>query len=125
MRTTEQLIQDTKPFPDDLVQHLPPRGDSYVPWHEYAQRLLVQHPNHSYRVTSVLEAGGVWAVAVEFDIDGVVYAGVGADDSPQAAESNAYKRALAHAGIGLHLYDESGYWLYVTLVELAKGADDE
>ena len=136
MRSAESLVVDTAPFPDSLIQQLPPRGDDYVPWYEYAQRVLLQHPDHSYRVTGVWQAtnmtvaaekGGTesnrdstmtttvtttWAVTVEFEIDGSVYGGGGEDSSPAAAESNAYKRALAHAGIGLHLYNRKGYWLH-------------
>ena len=136
MRTPEQLIADTQPFPDKLVQKLPPRGDSYVKWSEYNQRILLHHPDHDYRVTSITHSPGytypkkdddgnltdvllwappVWAIAVEFTFEGSVYAGVGEDDSPTSAESNAYKRACAHAGIGLHLY--GGYWLHGRLVK--------
>jgi hypothetical protein len=39
-----------------------------------------------------------------------VYGAVGEDKTPTAAESNAFKRACAKAGIGLHLYDH--YWLH-------------
>ncbi len=139
MRTPEQLIVDTAPFPDKIISQVGPRKDSYVKWSHYNQRALLQHPDHDYRVLSVTYAPGyqvpvkddsgntrfddwkppVWAVAVEFTFEGSVYAGVGEDDSPTAAESNAYKRACAHAGIGLHLY--GGYWLHDRLV---KGAGD-
>lgn len=137
MRTAAALIQDTEPFPDKLIKKLPPRGDDYVEWHEYNQRLLLQHPDHDYRVTQMTYAPGytypdkesnllwappVWAIAVEFTIEGSVYAGVGEADSPTSAESNAYKRACAHGGIGLHLYNRSGYWLHGRLV---KGNGDE
>ncbi len=127
MRSREQLIQDTEPFPDNLIESLPPRGDSYVKWSHYAQRLLLHHPEHSWRVSSVMEAAGVWVVVGELDLTGStrvevgdhameyqnVYAGVGEDDAPASAESNAYKRACAHAGIGLHLYGD--YWLHSRL----------
>ena len=134
MRTAEQLLIDTEPFPESVISEVGPRKDSYVKWSHYAQRALLQHPGHDYRVTSVTYAPGyshpdregvltwappVWAVAVEFTFDGSVYAGVGEDDSPTSAESNAYKRACAHAGIGLHLYGD--YWLHSRLV---KGDDD-
>ena len=122
MRSLEQLVQDTEPFPDSLIQQLPPRNDDFVPWFEYAQRLLLQHPGHSYRVLDVTHDGDVWAVTVEFEIEGSRYAAVGEDSAPAAAESNAYKRALSHAGIGLHLYNRDGYWLHG---RLQKGADDE
>jgi hypothetical protein len=138
MRTREQLIQDAEPFPDKLVQKLPPRGDSYVPWYQYAQRLLLHHPDHEYRVTSVTYAppytkpnddgeftawvGPVWAVTVQLEIGGLFYSAVGEDDSAAAAESNGYKRACAKAGIGLHLYDEKGYWLHGRLL---KDTSDE
>ena len=134
MRTPEQLITDTAPFPDNIISHVGPRKDAYVKWSHYNQRALLQHPDHDYRVLSVTHSPGyfypkkdddgnahetwappVWAVAVEFTFDGSVYAGVGEDDSPTAAESNAYKRACAHAGIGLHLYDD--YWLHGRLVK--------
>ncbi len=142
MRSQADLIVDTAPFPDSLIKKLPTGYNAdYVEWHEYNQRLLLQHPDHDYRVTSVTYAPGyeypdpdgaqlgdmiwappVWAVAVAFTIDGCDYHGVGEDDSPTAAESNAYKRACAHAGIGLHLYNRSGYWLHGRLV---KDSDDE
>ncbi len=144
MRSLDQLIVDAAPFPTELIKQLPPRGDDYVPWHEYNQRLLLQHPGHDYRVTSVTYAPGytyprlkdqegnptdeilwappVWAIAVEFDLEGSKYAGVGEDSSPAAAESNAYKRACSHGGIGLHLYNRSGYWLHG---RLQKDANDE
>ena len=136
MRTPEQLIRDTEPFPDETISKLPPRGDEYVAWYQYNQRMLLHHPDHEYRVISVTYAPGytypdkddgtliwmapVWAVAVQLTIEGSAYAAVGEDDSPTAAESNAYKRACAHAGIGLHLY--GGYWLHGRLV---KGNGDE
>ena len=132
MRSREQLFQDTEPFPDALIKKLPPRGDSYVKWQQYAQRLLLHHPEHSWRVSDIVYQPGylypvkdgdgkltdeqawappVWAVSGELDLgDGNVYAGVGEDDAPASAESNAYKRAAAHAGIGLHLYGD--YWLH-------------
>jgi hypothetical protein len=112
MRTRDDLIRDTEPFPDSLIQQVPPRGDDYVPWYEYAQRVLLHHPDHSYRVTDVQHAGDTWAVTVEFTIGDGVYGGIGEDSTPTSAESNAYKRALAHAGIGLHLYNRDGYWLH-------------
>jgi len=48
------------------------------------------------------------SVRVQFD-DDEWYDGVGIDSDADKAESQAYKRACAHAGIGLHLY--GGYWL--------------
>ena len=129
MRNQADLIIDTAPFPDKLIKQLPPRGDDYVEWHEYNQRILLQHPDHDYRVTSVTYAstgdGDVWAVAVEFTIDGCVYAGVGSADDPLSAESNAYKRAASHAGIGLHLYNRDGYWLHGRLIKDSDNANPQ
>ena len=137
MRTPEQLIADTAPFPASVVEKLKATEKrpelAYVPWQQYAQRLLLHHPGHSWRVTSVTFANSMWVVAGELDLSEVqrtevgnvavegrnVYAGVGEDSTPTAAESNAYKRAAAHAGIGLHLY--GGYWLHGRLV---KGKDN-
>ncbi len=124
VRTPEQLIADTAPFPDKLVQKLPPRGDSYVPWYEYAQRLLLHHPDYSWTVTTIVAGANGWAVAgdLRLEKDGPCYSGTGEDaESVASAESQAYKRACAKAGIGLHLYDEDGYWLHGRLV---KGNDD-
>ncbi len=58
----------------------------------------------------------VWAVSVRLHISADEwYDAVGEDSDPASAESNAYKRACAHAGIGLHLYtddrEENRYWL--------------
>ena len=57
MRSLEQLIQDTEPFPDSVVATLPktekrPALD-YVPWSQYNQRLLLHHPDHDYIVERV------------------------------------------------------------------------
>lgn len=122
MRTPEQLLKDTEPFPDSLISKLPPRGDSYVPWYQYAQRLLLHHPDYSWQVSSVMFANEVWAVVGLLAFDETAYGAVGEGDSPTSAESNAFKRACAKAGIGLHLYDEDGYWLHG---RLAKGNGDD
>ena len=125
MRTPEQLIADTAPFPDALIQHVPPRNESYVPWYQYAQRILLHYPNYSWTITTIVEGGMTWAVAGELRlvVDGPRYAGTGEDEgSVTSAESQAFKRACAKAGIGLHLYDEDGYWLHGRLV---KGNDDD
>ena len=118
MRSREQLIQDTEPFPDALIKQLDTGYDAdYVEWHEYNQRLLLHHGSAPWHITSLVFGDGVWAVAGYFEIDGETYAGVGEDKSPTAAESNAYKRACAHAGIGLHLYNRKGYWLHGRLAD--------
>ena len=146
MRNQADLIVDTAPFPDKLIKQLPTGYNAdYVEWHEYNQRLLLQHPDHDYLVTSVTYAPGyhfpvmdddgkkrfddwappVWAIGVAFTIDGCDYHGVGEDDSPTSAESNAYKRACAHAGIGLHLYNRDGYWLHGRLIKDSDDANPE
>ena len=139
------LVQDAEPFPDSLIKTKPTGYEAdYVPWYEYAQRLLLHHPDHGYRLTSITYAPGytypkkdkdgrltdellwappVWAIAVEFEIDGNPYAGVGESDSPTAAESNAYKRALSHRSIGLHLYNRGGYWLHRRLVQVSEESE--
>ena len=119
MRSREQLIQDTEPFPDNLIQSLPPRGDSYVSWYQYAQRLLLHHPEHKWRITSLVFGGNRWAVSGQLDIGDETYGGVGTDDDADKAESQAYKRACSRAGIGLHLYGD--YWLHG---RLEQGDDD-
>ncbi len=122
MRDREALIADTAPFPDTLIEKWPPRGDSYVAGYQYAQRLLLVHPGYSWQVSNMVFANDVWAVAGWLTIDDVPYGAVGEADTPTSAESNAFKRACAKAGIGLHLYDEVGYWLHGRLV---KGNGDE
>jgi hypothetical protein len=111
VRTLEELIRDTEPFPADLIKKLPPRNEDYVPWYQYAQRLLLHHGGHRYEVTHVVAGKDGWAVAVRVWLGpDEWYDGLGTDSSADAAESQAYKRACAHAGIGLHLY--GGYWLH-------------
>ena len=136
MRTPDQLVRDTKPFPKAWIDQAG-SGRTFVSWSEYNQVMLYVHPEADYVVTSVTHAPGyeypdpdaeipgdltwmppVWAVAVEFIIEGTRYAGVGSSDDPLSAESNAYKRACSHAGIGLHLYEKlpkTPYWLHDTL----------
>ena len=115
MRTREQIINDTEPFPDSTISQLPGRGGGppldYVAWTHYNQRILLLHGAHRYEVTNMVFGDGTWAVAVRIFLDSDEwYDGVGEDSNPNAAESNAYKRACAHAGIGLHLYGD--FWLH-------------
>ena len=119
MRTRQQLIADTAPFSDKVIEQLPGRGGGpaldYVSWNHYAQRLLLQHGGHRYSVTNIVTSpnGGVAvAVRVQFS-DDEWYDAVGEGDTPTSAESNAYKRACAHAGIGLHLYGSN--WIHAQL----------
>lgn len=109
MRDPATLLQDAKPFADAVIEKLPPRGDSYVSWTHYAQRLLFTHGGYSWRPTTITHVDGVWAVLGELTLGDETYGAVGEDKTPTAAESNAFKRACAKAGIGLHLYDH--YWL--------------
>ncbi len=119
MRTRDQLTADTKPFADKVIKQLPPRNEDYVSWQHYAQRLLLAHGGHRYTVTSVTFGDGQWTVAVRVQFaDDEWYDGVGMDSKADAAESQAYKRACAHAGIGLHLYGE--YWLHTVLTQQEK-----
>jgi len=128
MRTTGQLIRDTARFAEKVIQQLPASAGrpalDYVSWNQYAQRLLLDHGAHRYSVTNIVisDKGGVAvSVRVQFS-DDEWYDAVGEGDTPTAAESNAYKRACAHAGIGLHLYcDEqkpaNQYWLHNVLAK--------
>ena len=121
MRTLEQIGADAVPFPAELIKHLPPRNEAYVSWTHYTQRILKVHGAHRYQVTSVVYGDGQWAVAVRIQFgDTEFYDGVGFDKDATHAESQAYKRACAHAGIGLHLYGE--YWLDT---EAKPGPSDE
>ena len=111
MRTPAELLRDAEPFPSGVIKQLPPRNEDYVPWYQYAQRILLHHGPHTYSVTQVVFGDGKWTVAVRVGFGSDEwYDGVGTDASADAAESQAYKRACAHAGIGLHLYGD--YWLY-------------
>ena len=119
MRSREQLIQDTAPFPDTVIKQLPPRNDDYVSWYQYAQRLLLHHDDYQWRVTALVYGGERWAVSGQLNIGDLTYGGVAGDADPEAAESQAYKRACSKAGIGLHLYGD--YWLHG---RLEQGDDD-
>jgi hypothetical protein len=118
MRTLSDLVRDTQPFPADIIKQVPPRNEDYVPWYHYAQRLLLHHGAHRYEVTHVVHGDNKWAVSVRLWFgEDEWYDGVGFDADADHAESQAYKRAAAHAGIGLHLYD-SGFWLHGRLSKL-------
>ena len=115
MRDRATLLSDFGPFAPAVIETLPGRGGgpplSYVSWTHYAQRLLLAHGPHRYSVTSIVagaDGGFAVSVRVQFD-DDEWYDGVGHDTDADKAESQAYKRACAHAGIGLHLY--GSYWL--------------
>lgn len=113
MRTPEELIRDTEPFPDSVIEKLPPRGDNYVTWTHYAQRLLLFHGGYSWRPGDPIYANSVWTVRGELTIGDEIYGAVGEDTTPTSAESNAFKRACSKAGIGLHLYGH--WWLHERL----------
>ena len=122
MRDLAALRRDTKPFSPDVIEKLPPRGDSYVSWTHYAQRLLLSHHGYSWRPTAMTQGSDGWAVMGELTLGDEVYGAVGEDKTPTAAESNAFKRACAKAGIGLHLYDN--YWLHGQLSKETKTTND-
>lgn len=127
MRSRDELIRDSEPFPQNLIKTKPGKFEAdYVTWTEYAQRLLLHHGGHRYEVTQLTHGKQVtatkegpresyiWSVAVRLYLDeDEWYDAVGEGDTPTSAESNAYKRACAHAGIGLHLY--GGFWLHERL----------
>ena len=116
MRAPDVLIRDTEPFPASVIKQLPPRNDDYVPWTHYAQRVLLHNGGYSWEPLSVMHADQKWVVIGHLTIADERYGGVGEDDSsPTSAESNAFKRACAKAGIGLHLYQD--FWLHDRLVE--------
>lgn len=139
MRTRDQIIQDTEPFPDSVIEQVDAGGGrkaDYVSWNQYAQRLLLQHGAHRYEVISVTNGKQLvgpkddkrevwlWAVSVRLYLEpDEWYDAVGEGDSPTSAESNAYKRACAHAGIGLHLY--GGFWLHERLKKTANESGSE
>ena len=129
MRTHDELIRDSEPFPDKLIGSLPPRGDAFVTWSQYAQRLLFHHGGYDWHINIVLN-GGQWVVAGALTLpSGDTYSAVGEDDtSATSAESNAFKRACSKAGIGLHLYEDNEkgnpYWLHKRLAdEFDPGVD--
>lgn len=115
MRSPATLVRDTEPFPKDIIKQLPPRGDDYVSWTHYAQRILLHNGGYSWEPTTALFADNKWVVIGHLTIEDERYGGVGEDTTPTAAESNAFKRACAKAGIGLHLYGD--YWLHGRLEE--------
>lgn len=124
MRTHDELVRDSEPFPDKLIMELPPRGDRFVTWSQYAQRLLFHHGGYNWHVNIVLESGPQWVVAGALTLpSGDTYSAVGEDDTATSAESNAFKRACSKAGIGLHLYEDrdkgNPYWLHTRLLELS------
>jgi len=129
-RTLSELIRDTEPFPDKLIGKLPPRDDAYVPWLQYAQRLLLHYGGYTWQVNDVQHDTTVWVVVGTLflgeqpDNDSQSYSAVGEDSSATAAEANAFKRACSRAGIGLHLYEDKSkgnpYWLHDRLIKQAQ-----
>ena len=137
MRTREEIAADAVPFNPSVIREVDAGGGrkaDYVSWPHYAQRLLLAHGPHRYTVTGVhfgrkhigrkadrakpdvVTEEYVWAVSVRVQFgEDEWYDAVGEGDNPTAAESNAYKRACAHAGIGLHLYGD--YWLHGQLTK--------
>ncbi len=110
MRSRDELIRDTEPFPDSIIEQLPPRGDNYVTWTHYAQRLLLYYGGFSWEPGDPIFANNLWTVTGVLTLSDERYGAVGEDDAPAAAESNAFKRACAKAGVGLHLYES--FWLH-------------
>lgn len=120
MRTIDELITDAAPFPDGMIKQTPAGAKrpalDYVAWTDYAQRLLATHGGHRYEITQMVYGGDQWSVAVRVYLDmDEWYDGAGTDVSADKAESQAYKRACAHAGIGLHLWHKGTFWLPTSL----------
>lgn len=117
-------------FPDDLVQtKRPAKGAgevSYVPWYYYAQRLNELEPlNWESEITHVKVVPATdqqgndiskLLMVVQVTINGRTYAGTGTSLAAKEswggahaeAYSQAFRRACAHAGLGLYFYDEEG-----------------
>ncbi len=110
------------PFPDGLIEQLPPRGDDYVAWFHYAQRLLATTDDYSWEVVALTYAedggpdGPLWVCRGRLTVvNGMPKDGVGVGDTPKNAESDAFKRAASKWGYGLHLWAGKDYWLEAQL----------
>jgi len=127
-----------EPFPDQLVKQLPattkrPALD-YVSWTDKIQRLIQISADYDWHIIGIHNSGDdTEKVAVHgrltLTIDGTprVFDGIGQDSDAKKASTDAFARACAFAGLGLHLWcaggsKDGGYW--ITKV-LDRGVSDE
>jgi hypothetical protein len=133
--TMNQLRLLAEPFPDKLIEQVPPRGEDYVPWIHWAQRALTQLGPYNWQVVQVIpprDGKGEWAVVgrIIATVDGetIHVDGIGQGQDAKAAESDAFKRAWSKTGMGQHLWAGKSYWLAKSLdahaSELSRGGGE-
>lgn len=123
MRTQQRQLLE--PFPPTLIKRLPGRGGQadYVSWTDKMQRLIEVVGSFDWIVVSVTHSGDeAEPVAVhgrlKVELDGQVQVrdGIGNGQDAKKAETDAFSRACAKYGIGLHLWcqggdKDGGYWI--------------
>ncbi len=126
MNDQRQLLE---PFPKRVVKQIPRGGfkADFVSWTDKLQRLYQIAPDFHWQIISVTESGDdTEPVAVHgrliVEVDGVhrTLDGIGQGRDAKNASTDAFSRACAFAGLGLHLWcqgadKDGGYWIAAAL----------
>lgn len=125
-----QLADLSKPFPAELIQRLPGKGEAdFVPHGTVKQRLLEVVGPYSFEVVEVVNDTTVRAT-LSCAVDGVLVrvTELGTSENQQdllkSAASDAFKRCCAHVGLGLHLWSPQRYWLHKALTGREDGGGE-
>lgn len=123
MSQQRELLQ---PFPTKVIKQLPATGRrpaiDYVSWTDKIQR-LIQITDYDWQILTITSSGDTGEpVAVHgrltLTVDGKsrVVDGVGQGTDAKNASTDAFSRACAFTGLGLHLWcqgndKDGGYWI--------------
>lgn len=122
-----QLHDIVQPFAPGAIKQLPGSAKrpaiDYVSWTDKIQRLIQILPDYSWEIVGVHRSGDdSEPVAVHgrlrVTVDGTarVVDGIGQGETAKKASTDAFSRACAFLGVGLHLWcqggkKDAGYWI--------------
>lgn len=124
-------------FPDRIVKQLPATSKrpalDFVSWTDKIQRLIQISSDYDWQIIAITSSGdSAEPVAVHgrlsLTVDGTrrTIDGIGQGDTAKKASTDAFARACAFIGLGLHLWcqggsKDGGYWITTAL---DKGVSD-
>lgn len=125
----DQQRELLEPFPSKVVKQIPRGGFSadFVSWTDKLQRLMQVGQAYNWTILAVFDSGDDSEPVgchgrLEVTLDGVarVVDGVGQGRDAKNASTDAFSRACAFLGLGLHLWcqggdKDGGYWITTVL----------
>lgn len=127
-----------KPFPPKVIKQVPRGGGGtadFVSWTDKIQRLMQLGIEYDWHIISIGESGDdrepvavhgrlhvKSAVSQSSLIDSRTFDGIGQGRDAKTASTDAFSRACAFMGLGLHLWcqggdKDGGFWIYKALAD--------